>query len=169
MDVEAKMKTRVSMKRKRSLMEVEHPEDLNSAAATEEKSTETDENIATMFEILKTRKKPEKVENVIMNRNSFAQTVENLFALSFLVKEGRAEVKVDGDGNHVVQLRNAPHTNVVESGVVQYKHFVFRIDYKDWKTMKDFVTAGDEVMPHRTPAANIGSAPHDGIDATVFW
>ncbi|KAI3993705.1 hypothetical protein MKX01_002718 [Papaver californicum] len=105
MDVEAKKKKLVSVKRKRSLLEVE---------------------------------------------NSFAQTVETLFALSFLVKEGRAEMKVDDDGHHMFSLRN-----------VQYKHFVFRIDYKDWSTMRDLVAAGNEVMPHRN-SANPESAPHGG-------
>ncbi|KAI3993835.1 hypothetical protein MKX01_002848 [Papaver californicum] len=81
MDVEAKKKKVVVKKRKRELLEVEHPEDLNTAAT--ERKAETDKNIATMFKITKTRKKPEKVADVVMNRNSFAQTVENLFALFF--------------------------------------------------------------------------------------
>ncbi|MCL7029284.1 hypothetical protein MKW94_021700 [Papaver nudicaule] len=159
MDVEPKKKKTVSVKRKRSIAEIEHPEDLNSAAG--EENTETDKNIATMFQIMKKRKKAEKVQDVIMNKNSFAQTVENLFALSFLVKDGRAEMKVDSDGNHVVSLRNAPDSEVVKSGQVKYKHFVFRIDYKDWKTMKDHVVAGNEVMPHRN-LDNLENGTHDG-------
>ncbi|KAI3991309.1 hypothetical protein MKX01_034628 [Papaver californicum] len=159
MDVEAKKKKVVVKKRKRELLEVEHPEDLNSAAT--EGKAETDKSIATMFKIMKIRKKPENVEDVIMNRNSFAQTVENLFALSFLVKEGRAEMKIDGDGHQVLSLRNAPCPDVIKSGELQYKHFFFRIDHKDWSTMKDLVAAGNEVMPHRN-SANTESTPHGG-------
>ncbi|RDY01408.1 Non-structural maintenance of chromosomes element 4-like A, partial [Mucuna pruriens] len=128
---------------------------------TEEK-TDTDKNMATMFDILR-RTKRVRLENLILNRTSFAQTVENLFALSFLVKDGRAEISLDGNRSHYVckmcfhlnQLntcflflcctmgtysvfgfsapKNAPAANLVSSKEVSYTHFVFRYDYQDWK------------------------------------
>ncbi|KAI3840280.1 hypothetical protein MKX03_005661 [Papaver bracteatum] len=111
--------------------------------------TETIKNIDTMFEVLKTRKKSIKFENVILNRNSFAQTTENIFALSFLVSMGRAEIKGYDDGHLVVSLRNAPNSNLIKCGEVQCKHFIHVLGYKDWNMMKDFVGVGDEVMTHR--------------------
>lgn len=62
-----------------------------------EERTETDKHMITMFNILRINKFV-KLENLILNRNSFAQTVENLFALSFLVRDGRAEIKVNEAG-----------------------------------------------------------------------
>lgn len=66
-----------------------------------EEKTDTDKNISTMFQILR-KKKQVKLESLIMNRKSFAQSIENLFALSFLVKDGRVFIDVDESGSHFV-------------------------------------------------------------------
>jgi len=74
-------------------------EQLDEAGAVEK--TDTDKNMATMFDILR-RKKRVRLENLIINSKSFAQTVENLFSLSFLVKDGRAEISLDENRLHYV-------------------------------------------------------------------
>ncbi|KAF8040057.1 hypothetical protein BT93_B2316 [Corymbia citriodora subsp. variegata] len=122
------------------------PEQIDNAGV--EEKTDTDKNMSTMFEILR-RKKRVGLDSLILNRRSFAQTVENLFALSFLVKDGRAEVIVDEKGNHFVSPKNAPVSSLVQSGEVAYSHFVFRFDYRDWKMMTSTLPHGEELMPHR--------------------
>ncbi|TMW99028.1 hypothetical protein EJD97_003160 [Solanum chilense] len=118
-----------------------------------EEKTDTDSNISTMFQILREKKRV-KLEYLIVNRKSFAQSIENLFALSFLVKDGRVVIDVDENGSHFLSPRNGPDAKLVKSGEVKYSHFVFRLDFADWELMKNAVPEGEELMPNRNILVN---------------
>ncbi|XP_058214477.1 non-structural maintenance of chromosomes element 4 homolog A-like [Rhododendron vialii] len=148
---------KVAVYRKRvKLTQHSKPEELDSKG---EEKTDTDKNMFTMFEILK-KKKSVRLESLVLNRKSFAQTVENIFALSFLVKDGRVEFSVDEKGSHLASPKDAPDTSSIISGEKAYSHFVFRYDFNDWKLMLDILSTGEELMPHRDFLNN--SSPQEG-------
>ncbi|XP_054785328.1 non-structural maintenance of chromosomes element 4 homolog A-like isoform X2 [Prosopis cineraria] len=130
MDTEINQRKTINQRKRMRPTKIARPEELDGFSR--EKIADTDENMLTMFNILR-KNRIVKLENLVLNRNSFAQTVENLFALSFSVKDGRAEIKVNENGSHIVLPRNAPAANAVLSGEVSHSHFVFRFDFKDWK------------------------------------
>ncbi|KAL1533986.1 non-structural maintenance of chromosomes element 4 A-like [Salvia divinorum] len=149
MNTELKQRKTVIRRKRAKPTKNSRPEELDGNDSHDK--AETDKNMATMFNILRKNRKA-KLENLILNRKSFAQTVENLFALSFLIKDGRAEISVDGTGRHLVSPKNAPSADAIQSGESAYSHFIFRYDFKDWKSMLDSVADGEELMPHRVEA-----------------
>ncbi|KAI7986379.1 hypothetical protein LOK49_LG14G00904 [Camellia lanceoleosa] len=91
---------------------------------------DNNKNMATTFKILGKNKR-DRLENLVLNKNSIAQTVENVFALSFLVKDGQVEITVNGKAP-----RNAPAANEVVLGKVSYGHFGLRRDFIYWKVFE---------------------------------
>ncbi len=78
------------------------PQDL----AADEQQPETVENAKEMWDALG-RRCPAPMLELVMNHGSFAQTIENLFALSFLVRPHRLP-QHDADVLHLLLL-SFPH------------------------------------------------------------
>ncbi|KAJ7971451.1 Non-structural maintenance of chromosomes element 4 [Quillaja saponaria] len=162
MDIERKNRKAVIRRKHMRPSDTARPAELGHGSR--EEGTDTDNNMLTMFNILR-KNRVVRLEHLVLNRNSFAQTVENLFALSFLVKDGRAEIKLDETGCHLVSPRNAPAANAVLYREVAYSHFIFRFDFKDWKLMTCSVRVGDELMPSRNQADIVRNCQSQALES----
>lgn len=148
MNIEPKVRQapapRIKRSRPTETTRAEEVRDQGEAAA----KAETDANMETMFNILRKVKRA-RLDALVLNRQSFSQTVENIFSLSFLVKDGRVAIMYDSDGTHFVAPKNAPSAHDRQSGLVTNKQFVFRYDWTCWKIMQEKLEAGAELMPDR--------------------
>jgi len=95
----------------------------------------------------------------VVNPHSFGQTVENLFYVSFLVRDGA--VKVGKDRNNLPTLAAAEplsSTEIKEQGVQRYQA-VFSLDWPTWLDLIDVFDIKEPLIPDR---ANFSSTQMTG-------
>ncbi|KAG6850420.1 hypothetical protein H0H93_013645 [Arthromyces matolae] len=86
----------------------------------------------------------------VINPNDFAQSVENIFYLSFLIRDGKAAFQTEEDGEPIVFMCEQP-TDAEHLAGLQKRQKVFEFDMETWKVGYEqlhFDTSrGDEVCP----------------------
>ncbi|CAI5534721.1 unnamed protein product [Closterium sp. Naga37s-1] len=115
------------------------------------KETATEGTVKEMYRRLKRAPRHRvQLPQLLLSRTSFAHTVENMFALSFLVKEGRVGLAPDPTFGAAVDLR--PPTEPA-SGSEPKGQFIMRLDINDWKKLCEAVPDGLRI------STGIGAAP----------
>ncbi|GFR41541.1 hypothetical protein Agub_g2254 [Astrephomene gubernaculifera] len=155
--MDAKPKERkapVQRQRKQALGELEKPEEVQQIQSEEKQ--ETDRNMTVMWDIL--REQPNRTAQMvraICNHRSFAQTVENHFALSFLVRDNHVELLDTEDGYYVrvIEGRQGPGgaaankpNNTSDALPNQY---VPSMHMDEWDEMCEYLRPEECLMPHR--------------------
>lgn len=154
MDVEAKVRKVAQRQSRRPTGDVARPEELEQIQ--EQEKQETDRNMEEMWRTLTEVSRCPLVE-LVCNHRCFAQTVENMFTLSFLVRDQRAYLFHDAELGMMVQRVDAragltvpEQTNKRPDEQLQ---FVLAITMEDWEMMKKVVKPEDTKMRHRDQAA----------------
>ncbi|KAF2126270.1 Nse4-domain-containing protein [Dothidotthia symphoricarpi CBS 119687] len=84
-----------------------------------------------------------------INPRDFGQTVENLFYISFLVREGNAMIMKDDDGLPLL-MPGVPHgVSEQREKNVQKNQAVFSINYANWQMFIDAFDIKEPLIPHR--------------------
>ena len=137
------------------------PDALDDALETGTAQAETERAIKAMRRVLRAHPGGVDAFTLCYNGGCFAQTVENLFTLSFLVKDGRVELK-RGPGDRGVLVTMADEQPVAEdfrSGRAAAMQFVFRLDVADWEAARPRMPK-QPLMPHREPHSEAQAAKH---------
>uniref|UniRef100_A0A7R9Y1A4 Non-structural maintenance of chromosomes element 4 n=1 Tax=Prasinoderma coloniale TaxID=156133 RepID=A0A7R9Y1A4_9VIRI len=118
--------------------------------------TDTDRNMTIMRKahkaFLREEARQPTLPLAINNSSSFAQTVENMFALSFLVRDGHMGLH-DGDSDEICVHKHAkPTEDNWARGEAKSTQFAVSFDMKTWRAMQAAASEGNALMPHREPA-----------------
>ncbi|GLC71535.1 hypothetical protein PLESTF_001132500 [Pleodorina starrii] len=160
--LDAKPKERkapVQRQKRQDLGEVQKPMEQPTIATQD--AQETDRNMMTMWEVIKAQPVPQVlVAKLVCNPASFGQTIENLFTLSFLLRDNKVSMKkVPGVGLAVSALEGRPAAKQ-QQPQKQPQQFVVTFHEDDWKNMCSRVAPEECLMPHRECGG-----PHDGAAA----
>ncbi|KAF7321185.1 Capsular associated protein [Mycena chlorophos] len=93
---------------------------------------------------------------LIVNPQSFSQTVENLFHLSFLVRDGDAAVVMEDDLPVVFRSEKPTENQTLDEGLKK-RQLIFEIDVATWKRAIEVLQLKEPVVPTRHPSTNSGS------------
>ncbi|KAG2124015.1 Nse4 C-terminal-domain-containing protein [Suillus clintonianus] len=93
----------------------------------------------------------------VINPKDFAQSVENLFCLSFLFRDGLCALWVDSRGEPVIQSCSSTPSHRLASGVVRHQ-LIMEFDMATWRKAIDVFNITEAMIPHRVVAKNTISA-----------
>ncbi|KAF3044228.1 nuclear protein [Didymella keratinophila] len=93
-----------------------------------------------------------------INPHDFGQTVENLFYISFLVREGNAQIVKDDNGLPLLAPAEPRGVSEQRDQGAQKHQAVFSIDYPTWQMFIDAYGIRSPLIPHREQEENNGGA-----------
>ncbi|TVY48043.1 Non-structural maintenance of chromosome element [Lachnellula occidentalis] len=85
----------------------------------------------------------------IINPNSFGQTIENLFYVSFLVRDGKAAITVGDDGMPYLSLPAARPANAPRDEGQSKHQAVLALDMAQWKEAIELFDIKEPIIRHR--------------------
>ncbi|KAI3618680.1 nuclear protein qri2 [Moniliophthora roreri] len=86
-----------------------------------------------------------------INPNDFAQSVENLFYLSFLIRDGKVALDSDEKGEPIIYLCSPPSEEDFVNGL-RKRQLVFEFDMDTWKKAIEVFDLKDPIIPQREKA-----------------
>ncbi|KAJ7497416.1 Nse4 C-terminal-domain-containing protein [Mycena latifolia] len=111
---------------------------------------ETTKNVATLETLLE-EEGPINLFKFVVNPNDFAQSVENIFYLSFLIRDGKVALETEEDGQVMIYICQQPADEDYVSGLKK-RQMVFEFDQATWQRAKEVFNITESKIPQRPPA-----------------
>ncbi|KAI8988376.1 Nse4 C-terminal-domain-containing protein [Mycotypha africana] len=138
---------------------VKNKEDLVTPARLEEgdiqkQENETSNNVNNIYRIL-AEIGPINYFKFVTNPESFSQTVENIFYVSFLTRNSVVNIDTTS-GQPILSVKNAPNIQSVED-IVEKKQVIMGISIEDWQNIIETYKIDTSIIPTRQNKANAAS------------
>jgi len=112
---------------------------------------ETTKNVAILEALLEAESKPINYFKFVVNPNDFAQSVENIFYLSFLIRDAKVAFEITEEGEPVIYLSEQPSDEDYEKGVKKQQQ-VFEFDMATWRRAIEVFGISESKIPQRPPS-----------------
>jgi len=89
----------------------------------------------------------------VINPKSFGQTVENLFHVSFLVKDGFVRLNFDDDGLPTIRTDQPRAVDEQHEAGASRHQAIFTLDYRTWQKLIVAMDIQSSLIPHRNDEA----------------
>ncbi|KAJ2865783.1 hypothetical protein GGH94_001993 [Coemansia aciculifera] len=112
---------------------------------------QTTKLVKTVHKIL-TQVGPINLFQLVINPASFSQSVENIFYVSFLIRDGRAFID-DQSGQPMIEACEPPQQDDYQSGLTK-KQLIFSLDQSTWREIIDVYAIDESIIPSRVARLN---------------
>lgn len=148
--VEPSVKRQASRRRKKlevDAKDITQPERVEAKDA-DKSENETTLNVQRVHEILMRMERPINFFRFVINPFSFGQTVENIFYVSFLIRDGKATIATGDDENPVIFACEPPSDEDYQQGLMK-KQLILDLDPFTWQGLIEDLGISESIIPTR--------------------
>jgi len=151
LDMEQKKRANV----KRSKLEKNKEEERRPQELKEEdiarSENETTKNVVALERLLEGQDGRINLFRFVINPNDFAQSVENIFYLSFLIRDGKVAFETNEYGEPEIYVCEPPDTDQYREGLTK-RQMMLEFDMATWKRAIEVFNITEATIPQRPPA-----------------
>lgn len=147
--IEQKKRSQVKRQKEEKVQEEERRPQEIKEEDIQRSDNETTKNVLIIKDILESTG-PINLFKFIINPNDFAQSVENLFYVSFLIRDGECAFEITEEGDPMIMLCEPPTMEDRLQGV-QRQQIVMEFDMATWKRAIEIWNITSSTIPQRPP------------------